>query len=153
MPYLRDKSLYIGIAMRKKKHQYQSHYAIIEVPSRMLGRFTLLPSKKGQQDVMLLEDVIIANLPHIFSYFGFDEFEAHCFKVTKDAEFDLDNDIKTTLAEKIDKAVKSRRKGKPTRFVFDQDMDIALLEFLIRKLHLTSKDSIIPGRKIHNFKH
>lgn len=153
MPYLRDKSLYIGIAMRKKKHQYHSNYAIIEVPSRMLGRFTLLPSKKGQQDVMLLEDVIIANLPHIFSYFGFDEFEAHCFKVTKDAEFDLDNDIRTTLAEKIDKAVKSRRKGKPTRFVFDKDMDKALLEFLIRKLHLTSKDSIIPGQKIHNFKH
>ncbi|MDO4225272.1 MAG: polyphosphate kinase 1, partial [Bergeyella zoohelcum] len=153
MPYLRDKSLYIGIAMRKKDWQYQSNYAIIEVPSRIMGRFVLLPSENGEQNVMLLEDVIIANLPHIFSYFGYDDFEAHCFKITKDAEFDLDNDIKTTLAEKIQKAVKTRRKGKPTRFVFDKEMDKALLEFLIKKLNLTAKDSIIPGHKIHNFKH
>lgn len=154
MPYLRDKSLYLGIAMRKKKWQYECQYAIIEIPSRLIGRFVLLPSEnESEKNVMLLEDVIIYNLPHIFSYFGYDEFEAHCFKVTKDAEFDLDNDIKTTLAEKIEKGIKSRRKGKPTRFVFDKEMDKALIEFLIRKLSLTKKDSIIPGGKIHNFRH
>ena len=153
MPYLRDKSLYMGIAMRTKEFQYASNYAIIEIPSRALGRFVLLPSENDEKNVILLEDVIAFNLPHIFSYFGYNEFAAHCFKVTKDAEFDLDNDIRTTLAEKIEKGIKSRRKGKPTRFVFDKEMDKALLEFLIRKLHLTKKDSIIPGGKIHNFRH
>lgn len=153
MPYLRDKSLYLGIAMRTKQFQYECKYAIIEIPSRVLGRFVLLPSEDESKNVILLEDVITYNLPHIFSYFGYDDFEAHCFKVTKDAEFDLDNDIKTTLAQKIEKGIKSRRKGKPTRFVFDKAMDKALIEFLIRKLHLTKKDSIIPGGKIHNFRH
>lgn len=153
MPYLRDKSLYMGVAMRRGDFQYASNYAIIEIPSRAVGRFVLLPSENDEKNVMLLEDVIAFNLPHIFSYFGYDEFQAHCFKVTKDAEFDLDNDIKTTLAEKIEKGIKSRRKGKPTRFVFDREMDKALLEFLIRKLNLAKKDSIIPGGKIHNFRH
>ena len=151
MPYLRDKSLYLGVAMKKKQ---EIKFAIIEIPSRVIGRFVLLPSKdETQKNVMLLEDVIAFNLPHIFSYFGYEEFEAHCFKVTKDAEFDLDNDIKTTLAEKIEKGIKSRRKGKPTRFVFDKEMDRSLLEILITKLNLTKKDSIIPGGKIHNFRH
>lgn len=153
MPYLRDKSLYLGIAMRKKSWEYQSSYAIIEVPSRINGRFVTLPSDEGKTCVILLEDIIIHNLPYIFSYFGYDIFEAHAFKVTKDAEFDIDNDINTTLADKIKKGVKNRRKGKPTRFAFDKNMDKALLEFLIRKLQLTKKDSIIPGEKIHNFKH
>ena len=153
MPYLRDKSLYLGIAMRNKKWEYQSNFAIIEIPTRIIGRFVLLPSHNGEKNVMLLEDVITYMLPHIFGYFGYTEFEAHAFKVTKDAEFDLDNDIKTNLAEKIEKGIKSRRKGKPTRFAFDRNMDKALLEFLIRKLSLTKKDSIIPGGKIHNFKH
>jgi polyphosphate kinase len=153
MPYLRDKSLYLGVAMRKKEIQYESKFAIIEIPSRITGRFVLLPSKDDSKNVILLEEVITYNLPHIFSYFGYDDFEAHCFKVTKDAEFDLDNDIKTTLAQKIEKGIKSRRKGKPTRFVFDKEMDKALLEFLIRKLSLSKKDSIIPGGKIHNFRH
>ncbi len=154
MPYMRDKSLYLGVAMRKKDWQYSSNYAIIEIPSRFVGRFVLLPAETpDEKDVMLLEDVITFNLPHIFSYFGYDEFAAHAFKVTKDAEMDLDNDIRTNFAEKIEKGLKNRRKGKPTRFVFDKDMDKALLELLIRKLNLTKKDSIIPGGKIHNFKH
>lgn len=154
MPYLRDKSLYLGVAMRKKDWQYSSNYAIIEIPSRFVGRFVLLPTEDPEEkNVMLLEDVIAFNLPHIFSYFGYDEFAANAFKVTKDAELDLDNDIRTNFAEKIEKGLKNRRKGKPTRFVFDKDMDKALLELLIRKLNLTKKDSIIPGGKIHNFKH
>ncbi len=154
MPYLRDKSLYLGVAMRKKDWQYSSNYAIIEIPSRFVGRFVLLPTEDPEEkNVMLLEDVITFNLPHIFSYFGYDEFAANAFKVTKDAELDLDNDIRTNFAEKIEKGLKNRRKGKPTRFVFDKDMDKALLELLIRKLNLTKKDSIIPGGKIHNFKH
>ncbi|CAA7196006.1 polyphosphate kinase 1 [Chryseobacterium potabilaquae] len=154
MPYLRDKSLYLGVAMRKKDWQYSSNYAIIEIPSRFVGRFVLLPTENPEEkNVMLLEDVITFNLPHIFSYFGYDEFAANAFKVTKDAELDLDNDIKTNFAEKIEKGIKNRRKGKPTRFVFDKDIDKALLELLIRKLNLTKKDSIIPGGKIHNFKH
>jgi polyphosphate kinase len=154
MPYMRDKSLYLGVAMRKKEWLYSSNYAIIEIPSRFVGRFVLLPAEDPEEkNVMLLEDVITFNLPHIFSYFGYDEFAANAFKVTKDAELELDNDIKTNFAEKIEKGLKNRRKGKPTRFVFDKDIDKALLEMLIRKLNLTKKDSIIPGGKIHNFKH
>ncbi|HIC8757844.1 TPA: polyphosphate kinase 1, partial [Elizabethkingia anophelis] len=122
MPFLRDKSLYIGIAMWNKNDKKQKHFAIIEVPSRTIGRFTILPSTNGEKNVILLEDVIIENLPYIFSYFGYDEFSAHCFKVTKDAEFDLDNDVRTSFVEKIEKGLKNRRKGKPTRFVFDKNM-------------------------------
>jgi polyphosphate kinase len=59
---------------------------------------------------MLLEDVITFNLPHIFSYFGYDEFAANAFKVTKDAELDLDNDIRTNFAEKIEKGLKTEEK-------------------------------------------
>lgn len=153
MPYIRDKSLYLGIAMGKKEWQYETKFALIEIPTSQNGRFVQLPSPKDEKHIILLEDVIKFNLPLIFSYFGFDVFNAHVFKVTKDAEFDIDNDINTTLVEKISKGVKNRRKGKPTRFIFDQEMDAKLVEFLIKKLNLSKKDSIIPGQKIHNFKH
>lgn len=153
MPYLRDKSLFLGIAMRKKDWQYETKFALIEISTRQISRFTILPSPKKEVHVILLEDIIKFNLPFIFSYFGVDQIKAHAFKITRDAEFDLDNDINTTIADKIAKAVKSRRKGKPTRFVFDKEMDTQLLEFLIKKLNFSKKDSIIPGSGIHNFKH
>ena len=152
-PYLRDKSIYLGIAMRKNDTAYDQKFALIEVPVTAVGRFVHLPSKTGETNIILLEDVIRYNLKYIFSYFEYDVFEAHIFKVTKDAEFDVDNDINTSIQQKVEKGVKNRRKGKPVRFVYDKQMNAALLTFLIRKLGLSQKDSIIPGGRIHNFRH
>jgi polyphosphate kinase len=153
LPYLREKSIYLGVVMRKKSSAYLQKYALIEVPAKSVGRFIILPSKKEEKQIILLEDVIRFNLPIIFSYFGYDNFESHIFKVTKDAEIDLDNDISTSFAEKIEKGIKNRRKGKPVRFVYDKEMDAGLLEYLIRRLNLNRKSNIIPGGRIHNFRH
>lgn len=153
LPYLRDKSIYLGVVMRKKSSAYQQKYALIEVPAKAVGRFIILPSAPGEKKTILIEDIIRFNLPVIFSYFGYDYFDSHIFKVTKDAEIDLDNDISTSFAEKIEKGVKNRRKGKPVRFVYDKEMDAGLLEYLIRRLNLNRKSNIIPGGRIHNFRH
>ena len=152
-PYLREKSLYLGVVMCKKESAYERKFALIEVPSKNVGRFVLLPSVDDKKYIILLEDVIRLNLPTIFSYFGYDQFSAHVFKITKDAELDLDNDFATSVVQKLEKGLKNRRKGRPTRFVYDKEMDASLLTYLIRKLDLSRKDNIIPGGRIHNFRH
>ena len=153
LPYLRDKSLYLAIVMGNKNDAYQQKFALIEVPSRSVGRFIILPSKNGFTTIMLLEDLIEFNLPIIFSHFKFNQFDAHVFKITKDAEIDLDQEVGLNFIDKISKGIKNRRKGKPVRFVYEKDMNPEMLEFLIKKLGLTRKSSIIPGGHIHNFRH
>jgi polyphosphate kinase len=153
LPYLRDKSIYLGVVMRKASSAYQQKYSLIEIPSKIVGRFVQLPSADGKHYIILLEDVVRFNLPYIFSYFGYDHFDAHVFKVTKDAEIDIDNDISTTLVQKIESGLKNRRKGKPVRFLYDKEMDAGLLEYLIKRLNLSRRDNIIPGGRIHNFRH
>src|SRR6202165_2364383 len=152
-PYLRDKSIYLGVVMSKKESALKRMYSIIEVPTRVQSRFVLLPSPLNEQHIILLEDVIRFNLPEIFSYFGYDEYHSSVFKVTRNAEIDIDNDISPTLIQKIEKGLKNRRKGKPVRFIYDKEMDPGLLEFLIRKFNLSKRDNIIPGGRIHNFRH
>ena len=152
MPNLRDKSIYLAVVMWKKESALKKKYALIEVPDRELSRFVLLPSKAGENSIMLLEDVIRFNLPEIFSYFGYDQYSAHVFKVTRDAEFDIDNDVSTSLIQKIEKGIKGRKKGKPVRFVYDREMDPGMLEYLIRRLNLSKRDNLIPGGRIHNFR-
>lgn len=152
LPFLRDKSIYLGVVMSKKAGDAKRMYAVIEVPTRVQSRFLILPSPDNEHHIMLLEDVIRFNLPEIFSYFGYDEYHSAVFKVTKDAEIDIDNDISTSLIQKIEKGLKNRRKGKPVRFIYDKEMDAGLLEFLIRKFNLTKRDNIIPGGRIHNFR-
>ncbi|SJZ50602.1 polyphosphate kinase 1 [Sediminibacterium ginsengisoli] len=154
LPYLRDKSIYLGIVMRKQHSAYEQKYALIEIPARAVGRFIQLPAgKSGEQHIILLEDVIRFNLPQIFSYFGYDYFDAHIFKVTKDAEIEIEEDISTSFVEKMEKGLKNRRKGKPVRFVYDKEMDAGLLGYLTNRLSLSRKSSIIPGGRIHNFRH
>ena len=153
LPYLREKSIYLAVVLSKRDHSLKRKYAIIEVPSKVLGRFRELPSPPGEHHIILLEDVIRYNLPNIFSFFGYDHYESWVFKVTKDAEMEIDNDLSTNFIQKIEKGLKNRRKGKAVRFVFDRDMDPSMLEFLMLKLNLSKKDSLIPGGRIHNFRH
>ena len=152
-PNLRDKSIYLGVVMWKTESALKKKYALIEIPSKVLGRFLILPSKDGEHYIILLEDVIRFNLPDIFSYFGYDHYLAHVFKVTRDAELDIDNDLSTNIMQKIEKGLKNRKKGKPVRFVYDKLMDPGLLEYLIRRLNLSRKDNMLPGGRIHNFRH
>jgi polyphosphate kinase len=152
-PYLRDKSLYLGVVMSMQDSALKRKYAVIEVPTRVVGRFIILPSPDDEHHIILLEDIIRFNLPEIFSYFGYNQYQSHVFKVTRDAEIDIDNDIATTLIQKLEKGLKNRRKGKPVRFVYDKEMDPGLLEFLFQRLNLTKRDNLIPGGRIHNFRH
>ena len=153
LPYLRDKSLYLAIVMGNKNNAYDQKFSLIEIPSRRVGRFIQLPSKSGTVNIILLEDLIRFNLPIIFSHFKFNKFEAHVFKITKDAEIDLDQEIGMNFIDKISKGIKNRRKGKPVRFVYEKEMNGEMLEYLIKKLNLSRKSTIIPGGHIHNFRH
>lgn len=152
-PYLREKSIYLGVVLSRRDASLKRKYSIIEVPAKANGRFIQLPSRTGEKHIILLEDVIRYNLKNIFSYFGYNKFDSWVFKVTKDAEMDIDNDISTSIIQKIEKGIKNRRKGKTVRFVYDHEMDPGLLDFMMRKLNLTRKDGIIPGGRIHNFRH
>jgi polyphosphate kinase len=154
LPYLREKSIYLAIVMSKKDTAYNRKYSLIEVPTRAVSRFVQLPTRADNGNyIILLEDVIRFCLPRIFSYFGYDKYSSHIIKVTKDAEYDLDYDEPTTYSDKIEKGIKNRRKGKPVRLIYDKEIDSALLEFIIRKMGLTKRDHLIPGGRIHNFRH
>jgi polyphosphate kinase len=152
-PYLRERSLYLAVVMSNKTTAYKKKYALIEIPAKFKRRFVKLPSSQGEHYIILMEDVIRHCLPKIFSFMGFDQYTAHIIKVTKDAEIDLESDVSTTLIQKIAKGVKNRRKGKPVRFIYDKEIDAGLLEYLIRRLNLSRRDNIIPGGRIHNFRH
>lgn len=58
LPYLRDKSLYLAIVMGNKNNAYNQKFSLIEIPSKSIGRFIVLPSAPGTTNIILLEDVI-----------------------------------------------------------------------------------------------
>ncbi|HNU88255.1 MAG TPA: polyphosphate kinase 1 [Ferruginibacter sp.] len=151
-PVLSDKSIYLACKLSKKDKSIPQKFALVSVPARRFPRFIILPSKNNEKHIILLEDIIRFCLPNIFSFFGYDTFSSYIIKVTRDAEIDIDNDVSTSLIQKIEKGLKNRKKGKPVRFVFDKAIDPALLTYLVKRLNLYRKDNLIPGGRIHNFK-
>ncbi len=151
-PTLSDKSIYLACKLSMKDKSIPQRFALVSVPTRRLPRFVILPSRQNEKCIILLEDVIRFCLPQIFSFFGYDVFSANIIKVTRDAEMDIDNDISTSLIQKIEKGIKNRKKGKPVRFIYDKEIEPTLLVYLIKRLGLLQKDNLIPGGRIHNFK-
>jgi polyphosphate kinase len=152
IPLLRDKSIYLACMLGSTKEAMVQRYALIEIPTKVLPRFVILPSEEGCTDIVLLEDIIRLNLPGLFAPFGFDRFLGYIIKVTRDAELEIDNDENTNIIAQLEKGLKNRKKGRATRFVYDRQIDPALLNYLTKRLGLTKKDNLIPGGRIHNFK-
>ncbi len=152
MPLLRDKSIYLACVLGNNKESMLQRYAMIEIPTKVLPRFVILPSEEGQKNIILLEDIIRLNLPSLFAPFGFNRFLGYIIKVTRDAELEIDNDVNTNLISELEKGLKNRKRGRATRFVYDRQIDPMMLNYLTRRLGLTKKDNLIAGGRIHNFK-
>lgn len=152
MPLLKDKSIYMACVLGSTQNSALQRYALIEIPTKVLPRFIIMPSEEGKHDIILLEDIIRYNLRHLFAPFGFNRFLGYIIKVTRDAELDIDNDISTNIIDELEKSLKNRKKGRATRFVYDRNIDAGLLDYLTKSLHLNKKDNLIPGSRIHNFK-
>ena len=151
-PVLNDKSIYLACRLSMQDRSKPQRFALVSVPTRHLSRFLILPPKNEEQFVILLEDVIRFCLPNLFSFLGYDKFSSHIIKVTRDAEIDIDNDVSGSLIQKIEKGLKNRKKGKPVRFVYDKEIEPALLTYLVKRLGLTHNQNMIPGGSIHNYK-
>ncbi|MCX6351704.1 MAG: polyphosphate kinase 1 [Bacteroidetes bacterium] len=151
-PMLKDKMIYLSVKLGQKAAPTKHKYALIEVPTDHVSRFYVLPEKNGKTYIILLDDVIRYCLDEVFSIFDFDEFSAYTIKVTRDSELDIDDDVSESMLSKITKSLKQRKRGRPVRFIHDEEMPEEMLRFLMRKQGLRKQDNVIPGGRYHNFK-
>ncbi len=146
-----DENIYLAVKMQMEGRR-NSEYALIELPVAECGRFIRLPDKDGNNYLMYLDDVIRFCLPMIFSGLNFNRFEAYAFKFTKDAEMEIDNDLRNGMLQKISKGVKSRRKGDALRVIYDASMPKDLHKRVMNMLNLDKLDTVQAGGRYHNHK-
>lgn len=149
-PRLKEQAIYLAVNMQQAENK-EAIYSLIEIPTTT-PRFVVLPKEEDKNYVILVDDIIRAFLHTIYQQFEYESIEAHCIKITRDAELDLDIDISKSLIEKIEHSVEARKRGEPVRFVFDKEINKDYLAFLLGKLQLTETENIIAGKRYHNFK-
>ncbi len=152
IPDLIDESIYLAVAINRKNEYPRRKSALIEVPTRLISRFVILPRIRRSRYIILLDDVIRFNLNAIFAMFKYDDIKAYTVKLTRDAELDIADDMAQSLIKKISKGLKQRREGNPVRFIYDVELPDSFLQLFIKQLGLDDKDTLIPGARYHNFK-
>ncbi|MBN1501117.1 MAG: polyphosphate kinase 1 [Spirochaetes bacterium] len=152
LPSLEDRAIYLVVQMYYKNKPENKKYSIIEIPSKILNRFIILPGVRKKQYIIFLDDIIRFGLSKIYSSTGYDCFEAWDIKITRDAELDMDDDFSMSYIHKISKSLKKRKVGNPVRLGYDASMPQEMLAFILRKIQLKGDDTIIPGGRYHNFR-
>jgi polyphosphate kinase len=133
-PYISNLSLNLAVMVRDPM-RHKQRFARVKVPP-LLPRFVGLPD--GERFVAL-EQVIALHLPALFP--GMEITSHHFFRVTRDADLDLDDDEAEDLMAAVQaELVRKGRKGRAVRLEVGPDMSPDVLFLLLRELELGSED-------------
>jgi len=133
-PHISNLSLNLAVMVRDPL-RHQPRFARVKVPP-LLPRFVGLPD--GQRFIPL-EQVIALHLPALFP--GMEIVSHHYFRVTRDADLDLDDDEAEDLMAAVQaELVRKIRKGRAVRLEVGPEMSPDVLFLLLHELELSSED-------------
>ncbi len=152
IPYLQDDSLYLAVELRNNT-THRIRYSIIEIPTKSLPRFIKLPHSGDETHIILIDEIVRFGLPGVYSSHQFTSFHSYNFKVTRDAELEIDeDDISVSYLNKISESLKKRGEGDIIRLVYDEKMPKAMLDFFRKKNKMHPLDTLSAGGRYHRLK-
>lgn len=150
---LNDSSVYLDVALYRPGKS--TKFAVVEVPTKQTSRFVVLPAKRGnkKKQIILLDDVIKLCVAEIFKGFvRFESAEAYSFKITRDAEYSINDEIDESYVEKMSESMKQRLSAEPVRIIHDTGMPIEMIADLQKRLRISNIDTIQSAGHYRNFK-
>ncbi len=137
-PYISNLSLSLGVEMVEDSPDGEVfHFARVKVPAS-LPRFMPVDAPPGEFHYVLIEDVIAHNLDVLFP--GMRVRASYAFRVTRDADLDIQEDEADDLLVAIESELRKRRFGEPVRLEVERSMPQHLREMLLDALVLTDVD-------------
>jgi polyphosphate kinase len=133
-PYISNLSLNLAVVV-SDANTHESHVARVKVP-QILQRF--VPLDDGERFVPL-EQVIAAHLHTLFP--GMQILAHHAFRLTRNADFDLEGDEAEDLLEAVQSVLQRRRRSPlAVRLEVETTMSPEVLDLLVRELELEADD-------------
>jgi polyphosphate kinase len=137
-PYISGLSLNLAVVVRNPETGGE-HFARVKVPP-LLPRLVLA----APQRFVPLEDVIGAHLPQLFP--GMEVLQWHTFRVTRNADLEVDEDEVENLLQALERELLRRRFGPPVRLEVEESMDPHVLDLLVRELGVGDAEVYrVPG--------
>lgn len=144
-PHISNLSLNLAVLIRDERRQ--EHFARIKVPDTLPRCVPIKRSSGGLRKdgtvpynhyFVWLEQVISTNLDKLFP--GMEVLESHPFRVTRDADMEIQELEAADLLETIEQNVRQRRFGSVVRVTVNDDMPAHIREILLENLELDRND-------------
>ena len=133
-PYISDLSLNLAVVVRDRETGAR-RFARVKIPPR-LPRFLMVP---GGRRFVPLGQVIAAHLDRLFP--GMEVVGQHLFRVTRDADFDVEVEEAGDLLETLESLLRRRRRSpEAVRLEVASSMPQVLRSMLLRELGLGRSD-------------
>jgi polyphosphate kinase len=149
-PFVSGLSLNLAVTVKQPEDGAQ-HFARVKVPNNV-DRFVELESRDGANGTegqtiiryLPMEELIAAFLPVLFP--GMEIVEHHAFRITRNADYEVEEDRDEDLLQALERELARRRFGSPVRLEIADDMTESMLELLLRELDVHPGDVIeVPG--------
>ncbi|MFL5750997.1 MAG: polyphosphate kinase 1 [Chloroflexota bacterium] len=127
-PYISTLSLSIAVGLRDPETD-ERRFARVKVPQILPRLYQIEPNR-----FVLLDQIIEANLDLLFS--GMEIVERHMFRVTRNADFSIEEDEADDLLMAIEEELRRRRFGEAVRLEVERSMPASTRAILLRGLGL-----------------
>lgn len=140
-----NNKIYLAVLVQPTKKGEQLF--VVNIPSDVISRF-FKTSIDNKEYIIFLDDVIKANLPLLFPD---KKVLSYSFKVTRNAELDLEDEFTGNLAKKIERKIVHRDFGLATRFLYEPGLPENTILYLKDAWNLKAAN-FIAGGTYHNLK-
>ena len=139
-PYISNLSLSLAVELEEARHAVDGsvYFARVKVPGTLPRFVPVDGAAPGQRWFVMLEDLIANNLGALFP--GMRVKAAYGFRVTRDADLDLQEDEADDLLRAIESELRKRRFGEPVRLEIEAGMPRHLRERLLSEMSLDEVD-------------
>ncbi len=141
-PYISGLSLNLAVLVRDPDVGGQ-RFARVKVPNNV-PRFVVVSDNPVDAAYLPLEDLIAAHLAMLFP--GMDVVEHNFFRVTRNADFEVEEDRDEDLLQALERELVRRRFGPAVRLEVAEDIDEAVLALLTSEIDVQDDDVLrVPG--------
>ncbi len=141
-PYISGLSLNLAVLVRDPDEQVQ-RFARVKVPNNV-PRFVVVSESSAEIEFLPLEDLIAAHLETLFP--GMEVVEHHLFRVTRNADFEVEEDRDEDLLQALERELTRRRFGPAVRLEVTDDIDGEIVELLVSEIDVQPDDVLrVPG--------
>ena len=141
-PYISGLSLNLAVLVRGPDSNTQ-RFARVKVPNNV-PRFVVVKRTPTEAEFLPLEDLIAAHLSMLFP--GMDVVEHHLFRVTRNADLEVEEDRDEDLLQALERELVRRRFGPAVRLEVEEDIDPEVLDLLVSEIDVHPDDvQHVPG--------